>query len=209
MQTSPQTYSAFLGHRLLASGSLLDVALPVKRALEDPKSHHILVFDNLTGRQIDFDVTGPEAEVLARMRSTAAGPIASAGVMPATGTADEPRRRGRPRLGVVAREVTLLPRHWEWLASQPGGASVALRKLVEQARRTSSAKDALRTRQERAYHFMSAIGGNLADFEEVIRALFANDERTFRELIDGWPPDIRDASIRFAFDDGTSYLREP
>ena len=113
----------------------------------------------------------------------------------------EPRGRGRPRLGVVAREVTLLPRHWEWLGAQPGGASVALRKLVEAARRASGDLDRSRAARDAAYHFMSAMAGNLPGFEEASRALFADDRRQFVALIAGWPGDIRDHIVKLAFSD--------
>ena len=116
-------------------------------------------------------------------------------------TAPEPRGRGRPRLGVVAREVTLLPRHWEWLGAQPGGASVALRKLVEAARRSSGDLDRSRAARDAAYHFMSAMAGNLPGFEEASRALFADDRRQFVALIAGWPGDIRDHIVKLAFSD--------
>lgn len=110
-----------------------------------------------------------------------------------------PRRgRGRPKLGVVAREVTLLPRHWEWLAAQPGGASVALRKLVEEARRSQSGR--ARQAQERAYHFMNAMAGDLPGFEEATRALFAGDREGFAERIAGWPTDVREHAAWLASD---------
>jgi hypothetical protein len=115
--------------------------------------------------------------------------------------APEPRGRGRPKLGVVAREVTLLPRHWEWLGTQPGGASVALRKLVEEARRTSGDRDRSRAARDAAYHFMSAMAGNLPGFEEASRALFADDRRRFAGLIAGWPDDVRDHTVKLAFGD--------
>ena len=109
-----------------------------------------------------------------------------------------PRGPGRPKLGVVAREITLLPRHWEWLAQQPGGASVAIRKLVEEARRTGEDKDRIRAGQEAAYRFMSAMAGNKPHYEEAIRALFAGDPVRFEELIAGWPADVRDHAARLA-----------
>jgi hypothetical protein len=115
--------------------------------------------------------------------------------------APEPRGRGRPKLGVVAREVTLLPRHWDWLATQPGGASVALRKLVEEARRTGGDRDRSRAARDAAYHFMSAMAGNLPGFEEASRALFADDRRRFAGLIAGWPDDVRDHAVKLAFGD--------
>ena len=115
--------------------------------------------------------------------------------------AAEPRGRGRPKLGVVAREVTLLPRHWEWLGAQPGGASVALRKLVDEARRASGDVDRARAARDAAYHFMSVMAGNLAGFEEASRALFADDRRRFVGLVAGWPDDIRDHVVKLAFSD--------
>jgi hypothetical protein len=102
---------------------------------------------------------------------------------------------------VVAREVTLLPRHWEWLNGQPGGASVALRKLVEQARRANGDADRQRAAREAAYHFMSAMAGNLPGFEEAARALFADDRRSFAARIAAWPADIRDHIVKLAYAD--------
>jgi uncharacterized protein len=118
----------------------------------------------------------------------------------------EPRGRGRPKLGVVAREVTLLPRHWEWLNAQPGGASVALRKLVDDARRTSGDRDRERAARDAAYHFMSAMAGNLAHFEEASRALFADDRRRFVEQIASWPTDIREHAVNLAYRDHVEQL---
>jgi hypothetical protein len=146
----------------------------------------VLAFDDATGTQIDFDLRGTDADIAARLEKRF--PDARA---------DAPRTPGRPKLGVVAREVTLLPRHWEWLAAQPGGASVTLRKLVEEARRsgpTSAAK--LRGLHERAYRFMSAMAGNFPGFEEASRALFGNDMPRFTELIAGWPKDVREHLVR-------------
>lgn len=146
----------------------------------------LLVFDNETGRQIDLDTRGTPEEISVRYDDQSSA---------------EPRGRGRPRLGVVAREVTLLPRHWDWLGLQPGGASVALRKLVEEARRASGDRDRVRAAQDAAYRFISAIAGNLPGFEEASRALFAYDRRRFGDLIAGWPEDVRDYAIELAFAD--------
>jgi len=99
---------------------------------------------------------------------------------------------------VVAREVTLLPRHWEWLAAQPGGASVALRKLVEAARRDHRDRDIQRQVQECAHRFMSAMAGDLPGYEEAIRALFADDQARFAGLVAPWPADVRDHALRLA-----------
>jgi hypothetical protein len=133
--------------------------------------------------------------VLARLAKLIPPPVEET-VAPA-----EPRGRGRPKLGVVSREVTLLPRHWEWLNAQPGGASVALRKLVDEARRASGDKDRERQARDAAYHFMSTMAGNLPQFEEASRALFAGDRRRFTALIADWPPDIRDHIVKLAYSD--------
>lgn len=195
--TSATTYTAFDGHRRIASGPLLNVALAVKRQIDSGGAGLVLVFDDFSGRQIDIDTRGSDDEVAARLeRPTALGERAETG---SAVPADAPRARGRPKLGVVAREVTLLPRHWDWLATQPGGASVALRKLVDEARRTRADTDSRRRRLERTYHFMSAIAGDMPGFEEAVRSLFAVDERRFRELVAAWPRDVRDYAIALGF----------
>ncbi len=188
------TYTAFVGQRRLASGTAGEVALAVKRATQ-PLDQPVIIFDDGTGRSIDFDLRGEDREVLARLEKLAP-PSAETVETPA-----EPRGRGRPKLGVVAREVTLLPRHWEWLGAQPGGASVALRKLVDDARRASGAKDRERQARDAAYHFMSTMAGDLPQFEEASRALFADDRRRFTGLIADWPTDIRDHIVKLAYSD--------
>jgi hypothetical protein len=186
-------FTAFDGPRQLVSGSLAKVALTVKKWSDAGSSSAILIFDDKTGRAIDLDLRGTDREALQRLPQPASP---SNPTLPG-----EARGRGRPKLGVVAREVTLLPRHWEWLAAQPGGASVALRKLVEQARRANGDKDRSRAARDAAYHFMSAMAGNLPDFEEAARALFADDRRRFVGLIAAWPADIRDHIVKLAFND--------
>jgi uncharacterized protein len=189
-----ETFTAFAGQRRLASGPLAEVALAVKRA--EPRAvEPIAIFSDSTGHAIDLDLRGTPDEVQARLPDTAGGsPLLDA-------APTEPRGRGRPRLGVVAREVTLLPRHWEWLNAQPGGASVALRKLVDDARRSSGDRDRQRAARDAAYHFMSAMAGNLPHFEEASRALFADDRRRFAGEIAAWPADIRDHVVRLAYRD--------
>jgi hypothetical protein len=181
-------FTAFEGNRRLAAGSLHEVATRVKSALDRGTAEPVLIYDDATGRVIDIDMRQFEA------------PMPSPAVEQ-PGESDAPRGRGRPKLGVVAREVTLLPRHWDWLNSQPGGASVALRKLVDEARRTSGARDRLRTAQEAAFHFMSAMAGNMPGFEDASRALFASDRRRFSEVIAAWPEDVRDHAVKLAFSD--------
>ncbi|AFQ46670.1 hypothetical protein GEM_0211 [Burkholderia cepacia GG4] len=189
------SYTAFDGHRRVASGPLATVALAVRQAAGDAMSGTIVIFDDATGRSIDLDLRGTADDVRTRYAAAPADASAPAGEPAGAG---EQRGRGRPKLGVVSREVTLLPRHWDWLAAQPGGASVALRKLVEDARRTHAAADRRRDAQARAYHFMSAIAGDLPAFEEAARALYANDLARLAELIAGWPDDVRDHALALA-----------
>lgn len=187
------SYTSFHGVRRLASGPLHVVALATKLAAERGDTKPILIFDDSTGRSIDLDTRGSDDEVLARYAASSIGREQGENTV-----LDAPRGRGRPKLGVVAREITLLPRHWDWLASQPGGPSAALRKLVEEARRTHGERDMMRARQERAYHFMTAMAGDMPGFEEATRALFANDIAKFAELIVAWPDDVRDHAMRLA-----------
>jgi hypothetical protein len=182
-------FTAFAGDRLLASGALAEVAIAVKMASGDKVPAPILIFDDSTGRVIDLDLRGSHRDIVARLPQ----PAVAGGAIP-----DEPRGRGRPKLGVVAREVTLLPRHWDWLSARPGGASVALRKLVEDARRASSDKDRINAARDAAYHFMSAMAGDRPGFEEASRALFANDAARFADLTRAWPADIGGHILRLA-----------
>lgn len=177
-------HTAFLGHRILAAGDLRDVALAVQRAVAADPQAAPLVFSDRTGKQVDLDLRGSEADITARYAPTEAEAA--------------PRGRGRPRMGVVAREVTLLPEHWEWLAAQPGGISVALRKLVHQARRATAGDEGEAAARERAYAFMSALAGNLPGFEEAARALFAGELQQLATRIARWPRDVRQHVLRLA-----------
>lgn len=166
--------TAFLGPRRVAYGSYDEVAHAL--AALDLTAGGLLVFDDTTGGQVDHPwPRNRAAEVQPREASA-----------PATAP-----QVGRPRMGVVAREVTLLPRHWAWLALQPGGASAALRRLVEEARRVHGDRDGQRLAKERAYRFMSAMAGGYAGFEEASRALFAHDAEAFSQRIAHWPPDVQ------------------
>ena len=167
------TYTAFDGETRIASATLDELALAVKSA-----GRPALVFNDETGAQLDLDLRGNDAEIRARYRQP-----------------ETPVRRGRPKLGVVAREVTLLPRHWDWLNTQPSGTSATLRRLVDDARRGTTG---VRAAADAAYRFMAAMAGNLPGFEEAARALYAGDGDRFRMLTRGWPVDIRDHSRRLA-----------
>lgn len=196
-QARSHHFTAFIGQQLLVSGPLAEVALAVMEASQRSPTKPVLIFDDTTGRSIDLDLRGTKRDVMARLPS----PPANVESPTDDAATSEPRGRGRPKLGVVAREVTLLPRHWEWLGSQPGGASVALRKLVDEARRASGDRDRHRAARDAAYHFMSAMAGNLPGFEEASRALFAGERRRFGEHIAGWPDDVRGHIVKLAFND--------
>ena len=185
---------AFEGDRRIASGNLREVARAAREALERRKDASIIVFDGRTSATIEIDFRGSIADVVARLPDDTSAPAPAEDAA----AASAPRGPGRPKLGVVAREVTLLPRHWEWLARQPGGASVAIRKLVEAASRTGEAKDRIRQAQEAAYRFMSVMAGNKPRYEDAIRALFAGDTAGLEKLIADWPADIRGHTSRLA-----------
>ena len=191
--------TAFEGHRLIASGELPAVALAVKEVLARGEQAPVLVFDDATAAPVEFDLRGTAEDIVARLNHAA---LAADSDYDASNDAaadpGTPRGRGRPKLGVVAREVTLLPRHWDWLNAQPGGASVALRKLVETARAAGEDRDRKRAAQEAVYRFMTALAGNLPDYEDATRALYAGDRSRFEEKIAQWPEDVRAYALRLA-----------
>ena len=176
-----QPLLAFAGHRLLARGPAAEVVAAVKTATDAGET--VLTFDAVSGGVVDLDLRGEIAAVLARL-TPASGP--------------EKRGPGRPKLGVTAREVTLLPRYWDWLAGQPGGASVALRKLVEGALKEAEGPDRARRAKEAAYRFMTAIAGDLPGYEAAVRRLFAGDWMAFDAAVEGWPEGVRDAVLGMA-----------
>lgn len=192
---TPLRWSAFQGTSLLAQGTPDTVARAVHAAVGTDTAAPVLTFDDHTGRPVDLDLRGSADEVVARLL-----PSLSSGTDTASPMADDAQARspGRPKLGVVAREVTLLPRHWDWLAAQPGGASVTLRKLVDTARAASGSQDRIRQAQASADRFMMAMAGNLPGYEEAARALYAGQRLRFIELTETWPRDLRDHSRRLA-----------
>ena len=194
-QSYEARWTAFSGTRRIQSGAPAEVARAAK-AVVDGGEQAVLVFDDAS-RVVDIDYRGSPENVIARLGLVDDTSTPSNG----NGKGEDsspylespaPRGRGRPRLGVVAREVTLLPRHWDWLATQPGGASAAVRRLVDSARQSSVDKDRIRTAKESAYRFISAMAGNEQGFEEATRALFAGDETRFAAMSDSWPRDVRD-----------------
>lgn len=172
-------YTVFEDEKFLVNGPQATVVREINARLQAGSNATILIFDDETGRQTDIDLRA----------------AANEGQAEPTG-----RGKGRPKLGVISREVTLLPRHWEWLRAQPGGASAALRKLVDQARHFDRGADATQRAQNAAYAFISAIAGNLPGFEEATRALFAADPLCFSEHTDSWPADIQRYASELAKD---------
>ena len=184
--------TAFLDGTRIAAGELRHVALRAQQALEAQPRARLLIFDDRDARLIDLDLRGGAAEIVQQLLR---------GEVPVPEAAPPPKRhRGRPRLGVAAREVTLLPRHWQWLNAQPGGASVALRGLVDAARREQAGGDARRAAQERAYRFLAAVGGDRPGFGEIARALFAGNGAGFDAGLAGWPDDLREHATMLAGD---------
>ena len=191
MYTQPQAtaqLTAFAGKRKVATGPLHAVAHTLKELVTRHPDAQILIFDDASGSQVDLNLHGSLADVLQRLPRAAAPTQADV----------PPRTAGRPKLGVVAREITLLPRHWEWLATQPGGASVALRKLVEHAQRGNKAHDEQRQAREAAYKVMNALAGDAPGFEEASRALFAGKQPAFLACVQEWPTDVREHVLQLA-----------
>jgi uncharacterized protein len=179
-----RTYTVFASDRLVVSGALKTILLQTKEYLDRSGADPVLIFDDQTGKQVDFDFRGSPEDVLSR--------LATHPLFAKSGEEGKPRTGpGRPKLGVVCREVSLLPRHWEWLEQQPNGISAALRRLVEEARKHEPGKQRASLARDAASRFMSAMAGNLPGFEEALRALYARDQDRLMELVRDWPPDIR------------------
>ena len=192
MPDAEPLFTGFAGERRVGAGPLAAVAAALKTAIDAGETGQILVFDDADARTIEIDFRGAHEDVATSVRRALLARRAQSA--PAS---DEARRGpGRPKLGVLAREVTLLPRHWEWLAGQPGGASVALRRLVEEASRDREGRQRRRLAQEAAYRFLSSLAGDRPHFEEALRALFAGEARRFADLIAGWPEDVRDYALQ-------------
>jgi uncharacterized protein len=179
-----QTFTAFSGYRRIATGDLQETILRTKACLDRGEMNQILIFEDQTGRQIDFDFRGTPDEVISRLASHPHFAPSNEPDKPRTGP-------GRPKLGVVCREVSLLPRHWDWLQIQSGGASAALRRLVDEARKNQGGNDRTRGVREAVGKFMWAMAGNLPNFEEASRALYAGDQKQLELMMHDWPEDLR------------------
>jgi uncharacterized protein len=190
--TEEVTYTAFAGDRLIATGNLSELLSACKVFLDLGRDPQLLIFEDATGRQVDFDFRGALAEVLER----AAPPPERVGP-------------GRPKLGVVSREISLLPRHWEWLEEEPQGISAALRRLVDEAKRKNPGERRARQGREAVSKFMTAMAGNLEHYEEATRALFAKDSARFALLIQDWPKDIRSHLLRMLVEFSKAKAEDP
>jgi hypothetical protein len=166
-----QSYTAFAGMKIVGRGGLEAMLLGAKDYLDSGGAEALLIFEDSSGKQLDFDFRGSPAEVLARA---------------------EPRKGpGRPKLGVVSAEVSLLPRHWEWLERQSKNASATLRRLIDEARKRETDGDRSRFSVEAADRAMWSLAGNLPNCEEASRALYAGDRSRFESLVSEWPGDLR------------------
>ncbi len=180
-----RTYTVFAGMRRIGAGTVTDVARGAKAYLDGGGPETVLILDDETGGQVELDFQGTLEEVLERLAND-------------PDFAPPRPRVGRPRLGVISREVSLLPRHWEWLSQQRGGVSGALRKLVEEASRSRFESEQASRARDATAKFMWCIAGNLPDFEEATRALYANDYKRLQSLIQSWPSDVRGHVERLA-----------
>ncbi|MGI1678401.1 MAG: DUF2239 family protein [Cellvibrionaceae bacterium] len=178
---------AFYQNRRIASGGIQFVATEVKQSLVD-EADKAIILDSTTGETIEIDFRGSLESINEQFTSPSL--IDNNSKIEELEKTEKTPKRGRPKLGVVAREITLLPRHWDWLKEQQGGASVALRKLVEQARKENESKDNLKKAQEYLYRFLTTITSHYPEYEEALRALFAGDSKKFEQQISAWPKDI-------------------
>lgn len=190
MHNEQKIYVGFAGTSVIARGAIAEVALICKDRIDSGEEHRIAVFDDETGRPIDVDFSGTKAKVLARLSGN---PVAAQH----TQTAGKQAGPGRPKLGVVSREVSLLPRHWEWLSEQRGGASAILRRMVDMEKKSTGGQEQGQRAIEAAHRFMWDIAGDQRGFENASRALFAKDFDAFDKQTAIWPAGIQEQLQRF------------
>ena len=172
--TDLASHYVFVGDKLFFEGALTDAAVAV-HGLTAARAQKAVIFQSDTGAELDLDLRGSAVEVAQRYPQSSDPRSEQSEAEPVT----QPRGRGRPKLGVVGREVTLLPRHWQWLDTQRGGASAALRRLVDETRKANSGEDAARAAQGRTQRLLTTLAGNEPGFEEALRALYARDAKAF------------------------------
>jgi uncharacterized protein len=166
-------YTAFTGVRHLVTGDLKTMLRAVKAHMDSRDADPALIFEDATGSQVDFDFRGTEAEILARAEP------------------EQPRHGpGRPKLGVVCGEVSLLPRHWEWLEQQQHNISASIRRLVDEAIKNEPASAKARFAIEATDRELWVLAGNMPGCEEASRALYARDFSRFDSLAAAWPADV-------------------
>ncbi|MDH3208378.1 MAG: DUF2239 family protein [Gemmatimonadota bacterium] len=193
-QNNQPRFTAFSDDHVLTRGDLETVVRTCKAARDEGTAGLIRIFDNRTGGRVDLELDGTLQEVADRIAWHQA-------YMAVEGQPEgAPRGRGRPKLGVVAKEVTLLPRHWAWLDGQRGSASATLRRLVDEARKANKATDKIQKSQDVTYRFMYDLAGNAPSFEEAIRALYAGDQVRFEAETAHFPDDVRDYARTLAED---------
>jgi uncharacterized protein len=183
-------YTAFDGFNIISQGGIEEVALEVRQHLKLNRDTRLLIFSDFSGKQMDFDLSGSEKDILERLKIFKTPELTSSQSGP-----------GRPKLGVVPREISLLPSHWEWLSTQPGGASSTIRRLVEEKLKLPpTGKDKSKQAQETVYTFLNAIAGDLPHFEEALRFLYRKDKKKFKEIISSWPADLLKHTMTLASD---------
>ncbi|MCC2615272.1 DUF2239 family protein [Aestuariibacter halophilus] len=165
-------YIAIYEKQLIARGDIIHVIRAIKARNQFIEPY---LYEVNTCQRIDIDWYGSADEVIAKLPNT---------------LAPTPAKRGRPKLGVTSKEVTLLPRHWQWLSKQRGGASTTLRRLVDQAINNMSAKEQLHMLQSQLYNLMTVMADE-AGFEEASRALYRADNEAFQRAIQTWPDEIK------------------
>lgn len=181
------TYTAFMGTNFFGQGLLSEIILKIKKHIGSSDNTNILIFSDLTGKAIDFNFQGTTSDVQKRLD-----------IFVSEGTTQLSTGPGRPKLGVISREISLLPQHWEWLATQPGGSSAVIRKLIDEARKKSEGSLSIKQIQERVHRFTTAMAGDLQGYEEALRALYRKDEDQFLIHMGSWPQDIRDHVINLS-----------
>ncbi|MGN4071737.1 DUF2239 family protein [Burkholderia gladioli] len=187
-------YTGFHGSQCFASGSLPVVVTAARHLMESAAAGALVVIDNTTGCAIDIDVYPPAAEPDRQRRAAGASAADDEALLHGL------HGRGRPRLGVVAREVTLLPHQWAWLAAQSGNLSAVLRKLIEMQIQRHPPSDADCEARQRARRFVSTMAGELQDAEQAIQALLSDDLACLLRTVEHWPPDVRDHALLLATD---------
>lgn len=185
LQTSSRlTFTVFAGETRLAGGNPADVARAIKAVLQGGERRILRVFRDHDAMPATFDATLDVDAISNALLETRGG--------------SGRRGQGRPRLGVFAREVTLLPRHWAWLSAQPGGASVTLRKLVDAASHAPFADREERPEAAGLDRFVTAMASMLPWNKEALRAFMLGEEERFVAISENWPADLRDYARQLA-----------